>query len=1428
MHEDLFSLFHPATVRWFRESFAGPTPPQIQGWPEIAAGNHTLILAPTGSGKTLAAFLYAIDELITRDEERSGVHTLYLSPLKALANDIERNLDPPLVGIRAAAEHLEVDLPEVRVGLRTGDTPPAERQRMVRNPPDLLVTTPESLHLLLTSTQAREILRTVRYVIVDEIHALCPNKRGTFLALLLERLEELTPSPPIRIGLSATQRPLEEVARFLGGCDPDGTPRPVSVVDAGMRKDLDLAVITSIEDMTDLPRAEDSTVSIWPSIYERLLELIEEHTSTLIFGNSRRVVERLAAEINRLAGAPLVRAHHGSVSKEERHRIEQDLKAGRLPALVATASMELGIDVGAIDLVCQVEAPFSVASGLQRVGRAGHLVRATSVGRMIPKTRADLLMTAAVARSMLRGEISAIRIPRNPLDILAQQIVAMVTMDEWFVDRLYERLRCAGPYRELPRETYLAVLELLAGRYRTPAAPALRPRISWERSTGRLYPLSGSRHAVILNGGAIPDTGQYAMVLEDGKTRIGELDEEFVFERRLGETFILGTGCWRIVEVTHDRVIVAPAEEHEGMMPFWKGEGLGRDVEFGERFGRFLRTCEERLDRQDTAAWLEAECALTPSAARNLIAYLSVQRDRAILPNDRRILIDVFRNEAGDPRMAIVSPFGRAFHLTLLLGLQRRLKADGYPPPDAIYSGDGILLRPGRLSIDTLVEAIRTLRSDRIGEDVIEELESTPFFAMRFRRNAGRALLLPRAKPGRRTPLWLQRLRAHDLLTVASEHPEFPIVTETYREIIEDELPIDAAERFLRAVEKGAASFAVRRDRTPSPFSHTMLLDFTGKYLYEEDMPVVRRERFRDVREGVARLLGERVQSEELFDPDAIRTIGERLQGLAPYHRARDGAELVELLRRIGDLREDELHARCEPAALAVLPELIEDARILRVSIDGAVDPERWIAADDVERYREASEEDFREIVRRFVASRAMTDRPTILARYPASESVLEDLRQTEGWVSVESSDGILGWSHPDVAAGIRRLTLSGRRRRVTAESPEAYSRFLLKLHHSDMSLSESELPEVFDRLVGCSLPVDVWDDVLAARIRGYDRGMLDRLSRAGELEWRGRTVAGGRREITFVPSGVASRVELGGIADEVEGRIHDWLERHGASFLHQIAAASEMPPSEVAGALWRLIWAGRVTNDSLDPAWSTEPKPEQWQGQRRASTWGGGRWSAVKPPSPEESSDEVIRRLRRLLHRYGILNRDLLGREETGLRWGDVYPLLTRWEWAGEVDRGLFVEGLSAPQFAAPGAIDRLRAPVDEETAVLLSVFDPACIYGDLVPILLPDGERYVVRHHSSNHLVLIAGRPVLGIEQSGERLVPLVDFEHEQQGKALATLPRLVAGRHRPASLRVKSWAGRPIVETGAAAELEAMGFVREDRAMILYRTYDARPES
>lgn len=1429
MTDDVLALFRPAVSQWFAETFAEPTPPQLLGWPHIAAGENTLILSPTGSGKTLAAFLCAIDSAIRSEaaDETSvgGVHTLYLSPLKALANDIERNLVQPLQGIRACSARLGESIPDIRVGIRTGDTPANERQKMIRKPPHLLITTPESLNLLLTSPKARDMLRTVRYVIVDEIHALCPNKRGTFLALLLERLEVLCTRSPIRIGLSATQRPLAKIARFLGGQDSEGIPRPVAIVDAGMRKSFDLAVQIPVEDMKVLPQQDGQSPSIWPAVYDQLVELVDEHESTLIFANSRRVVERIASEMNRRFGYERIQAHHGSVSKERRHQIERDLKSGKLPALVATSSMELGIDVGFIDLVCQVASPYSVASGLQRIGRAGHLVRATSKGRVIPKTRGDLLMSAAITRAMLRGDISSVSIPSNPLDVLAQQIVAMVAVDEWHVSDLYALIRQAYSYRELPLEAFHAVLELISGRFGTIHLPVLRPRVSWDRVNERLMPLPGTRHLAILNGGVIPDTGQYAMVLEDGKTRLGELDEEFVFERRLGDTFVLGTGQWRVLQITNDRVIVSPCDESEAMMPFWKGEGLGHDWEFGSNFGEFVRACESRLADPTFVQWLQDECALDRNGATSLTTFLKDQAERGgALPTDRRILVDVFRNEAGDERLALMSTFGRSFHLALLLLLQHTLKEMGFDAPEAVYSNAGFLFRLGPLSPDTIVKALHSLRAETVEDAITRELENSPYFALRFRRNAGRALLLPRARPGRRTPLWLQRLRAHDLLTFASEQPRFPIVLETYREILEDVLPLEGLRQFLRTVESGDAGFSLRRDRHPSPLSQAMLLDFTTVYLYLEDRPVGRSRSNAELRDDLGTLLGSHVQAKTVLDEAAVATMEERLQGTASFHRARNGAEMVELLRRIGDLTESELIQRCHPEVGDVLPDLLSDGRIIRIQIAESTASHRLAVGEEADVYDRLSESDIHSLVARYVAHHALVTSKGIIDRYPAAEPSLDQIRQDEGWVNVELVDGSTGWSHPRVLASIRRMTMSRRRRSIEPVSAEAYARFTLARQHVTAPVIGEDLSEVVDLLTGCRLPVPVWFDVLSSRVRGFRPEQLDELVRDGALAWSGSLSQGRQKLLSF------RSPELGERSpgrwpeerlDENALEIVRYLTANGASFLHQLTAGVDEPPSIIAPVLWDLIWAGWVTNDSLDPAWGDKPQPQRWQGRRRQSVWGKGRWSLV--PVANESSETGTRKLlRRLLVQTGVLTREILDRADVGLTWREAYPLLTRMEWAGEVDRALFVSGLSGPQFAFRDAADSLALSLSDDGVVLLNVSDPANIFGGLFPVLRPDGVRHIIRHHPGNYLALENGHPLLAVENRGERLIPLSDLTPSQRAACFQSLTQLVKGRHRHPSIRAMTWDGFPIVDSPIEDELAAVGFAREGSGMILYRTF------
>jgi len=1425
MGSDALRSFHPAVAAWFRESFGAPTPPQTKGWPRIAAGENTLILAPTGSGKTLAAFLCALDELVRAESHPAhGVHTLYVSPLKALANDIRVNLIEPLAGIRARATSMGLEIPEVSVGLRTGDTPPSERRRMLRHPPQILITTPESLHLLLTSSKAREILRTTRSVIIDEIHALCPNKRGTFLSLLLERLERLTGDAPQRIGLSATQRPLDLVARFLGGQDDHGSPRPVSIVDAGGRTDLDLQVVSPVSDFRQLPEMEPGVVSVWPAIYDLLLRLTEDRQSTLIFANSRRVVERVAAEMNRRAGHASIRAHHGSISREARLHIEQELKAGRLPALVATSSLELGIDVGAIDLVCQVESPFSVASGLQRIGRAGHLVRATSVGRLIPKTREDLHVMAAMTRAMLANEISPLHIPSLCLDILAQQLVAMTANGHMPVAELLAVVRRAYPYRDLSEELFHSVIEQISGRYDQTGISGLRPRVSLDPLNGVLHPLPGTRHAAILNGGAIPETGQYPMVLEDGKTRLGELDEEFVFERRLGEVFTLGTAAWRILDITHDRVVVSPSDAHEAQMPFWKAEGVSRDTDFGRRLGRFTRECADRLTASDFCNWVSDTCRLDPASATNLQTYLRAQMDRGVLPTDRTIVAEVFRAENGDPRLALLTPYGRAFHMTLLMALQAELRRHGAPNVSAVYSNSGLLFRIRTGEAEPLIETLQALRADEIPDLVRRELENSPLFALHFRRNAGRSLLLPRSRPGRRTPLWLQRLRSHDVLQVAAAHPGFPMVIETYRELTEDVLPIQAVCQVWTEIASGGAELVTHHGVTPSPFAASLLLDFTAAHLYQQDTPVPAQDLDANL-DLVRRLTGSGGTSANLLSPDAIEVVEDRLQGRAPSYRARDGSELVELLRRLGDLSHAELLARCEPLALDALDDLVNDGRVVRIEVSAGHPSIRYVVAEDADRYAADTEEHLRFLVARYLASHVLTSEEELLERYPTAGRILRT--HDAPWISVPLPNGASGWADPETLAAARRATLGMRHRRVRATAPAHYGSALLRRQHLLAPLDgEDALLRALDRLAGCMLPPRLWEPILRSRTARWTHGALDALVQQGTVQWIG---SGGpsARVLTLLPEpspGHRALLAPPGTPIDAQGRrILDLLAHRGALFLHQIASALDAPPSVVGETLWSLLWQGRVTNDSLSPAVGTRPRASSWT-SRRGGRWGGGRWTQLTWEPREETEESLRSALRVLLERTGLLCREILAMHTPTLRWATAYGLLARMEWAGEAERGVFVSGLSGPQFAAPGFYEKLLTDPAPENPLLLHSLDPANPYGDgnLFPVTDPHGTRRPFRRHTGNWLVMQRGEPILAVEARGARLTPLIEMSPSLRDQALALLPRLLDRRMGQRSLRIREWDGQPVSSSAIAARLEEAGFMREDQAMILYPEY------
>jgi ATP-dependent Lhr-like helicase len=862
---DPLELFLPPVAHWFRQALGEPTPVQRLGWPRIAAGENTLLLAPTGSGKTLAAFLACLDALWRQREAQRGVRVLYVSPLKALNNDIHRNLQIPLAGVMASAREINLDLPRLEAAVRTGDTPAAERQRLLRKPPHILITTPESLHLLLTS-KARDTLRNVSHCIVDEIHALCPNKRGVFLALLLERLQALNPNGFVRIGLSATQRPLDEVARYLGGLQVDVAgqfvPRPVTIIDAGLRKNLDLQVVSPVEQFGPLPER-----TIWPSIYRLLAREVAHHRSTIIFANNRRSVERITSMVNEeltaanepsANGEPsaddslCVRAHHGSVSLEVRQETEQALKDGRLRAVVATASLELGIDMGAVDLVCQVESPGNVARALQRVGRAGHLVGQQSKGRLIPKTLPDLLNQAVLVAEMAAGHVEAIHVPQNCLDVLAQQIVAMAAMDEWRVDDLYRLIRQTYQYRDLTPAALESVLEMITGRFRfqpidnddeavgrrdNPAAmlSALQPRISWDRVHHRLQALPGSQKLALLNGGTIPDTGQYAVVTAKG-LRLGEVDEEFVYERRVGDVFLPGTNAWRIDRMDVDRVQVLPAEGVPAMIPFWRGEQAGRSYDLGLAQGNFLRRLAERLDDPECLTWLQRDHHLDSSAARNLRDFVrrQIQRTGGV-PTERDLSIEASRDPLGDWQVLLLSPLGSRFHLTLKLAIEGILRRRLGYRPQCLHHDDGMLIRLTD-SDEPVLDLFEGLTPENVKQLVLEELADSALFALRFRQNAARALLMPRGGAHQRAPLWLQRLRGRDLLQAARRHPDFPIVVETFRECMQDYLDVLRVEQLVRDLGAGAVSTHARRLEMPSPFAASLLFAFTAANMYVYDV----------------------------------------------------------------------------------------------------------------------------------------------------------------------------------------------------------------------------------------------------------------------------------------------------------------------------------------------------------------------------------------------------------------------------------------------------------------------------------------------------------------------------------------------------------------------------------------------------------------
>jgi ATP-dependent Lhr-like helicase len=1471
---DPLAPFSAPTRAWFGEAFAKPTRAQVLGWAAIAAGRHTLLHAPTGSGKTLAAFLWCLDRLFTdaaaRPRDRR-LRVLYVSPLKALTYDVERNLRAPLAGIRRTAERLGLDLPEVRVASRTGDTPADARRQLVRDPPEILVTTPESLYLLLTS-QARESLRGIEYVIVDEVHAMAGTKRGAHLAISLERLSALTDAEPQRIGLSATQRPLSAIAAFLGG-----TGREVQIADAGAGKTLELEVIVPVEDLANLSEGADEDAgpekrhSIWPNIYPALLELIRAHRSTLVFVNSRRLAERMSSRLNELAGEELVRAHHGSIAREQRLEIEEELKAGRLPALVATSSLELGIDMGAIDLVVQIEAPPSVAAGLQRIGRAGHQVGEPSVGKIFPNHRSDLLEAAVVVRRMLDGAIEETRIPRNPLDVLAQQVVAICAMDSWTVDALHTMVTRAEPFRDLSRQQLEGVLDMLSGRYPSDEFAELKPRIVWDRATDTIQSRNDARVVAIVSGGTIPDRGLFGVFLsgeEGGKSRrVGELDEEMVYESRVGEVFLLGASSWRIDEIRPDRVLVTPAPGQPGKMPFWHGDNIGRPVELGRAIGAFTREMEG-MTPAAAEARLRDDHALDERAARNLLAYLAEQREATgSLPSDRAVVIERFRDELGDWRVCLLSPFGGRVHAPWAMAIEARLAEQGQLV-QTIWTDDGIALRLPEAT-EPPPEDLFLVDPDEIERLVTDALGGTALFASRFRENAARALLLPRRRPGQRTPLWMQRQRSSDLLAVASRYGSFPIILETYREILRDVFDLPAVTEVLRGLQSRQIRVVSVETQSASPFASGLLFNWVIAYMYEGDAPLAERraQALALDRELLAELLGEE-ELRELLDPEAIADLELELQGLVGGRRVRTVDGVHDLLRRVGDLRSEEVAARCDLAdPVAALTALEADRRIIQLRLAGE---SRWIGIEDVARYRDAlgaspppgvaetwlaAASDGQPPLDGLLLRWARTHAPFVAAAPAgrwgtAADRIGERLRAlVESGSLVEGSfrpgDAEHEFADPEVMRSLRRRSLARLRREVEPVPVEALARFLPGWHGiGNRASGTSRLLQAITQLEGYPIPASILErDVLAARVAGYAPRLLDELGAAGEVVWIGRGPIG--RDDGRLALFRRERAELLASAgafepgDRPAGTLHDairqQLERRGATFFSPLRAhvRDARTDDELLDALWDLVWSGEVTNDTLAPiralslprSRSRSPRPGRpsGTGPPRAA----GRWSLVadlvgEGRSPTERSHAQALAL---LERHGVVTREAVMAEGLAGGFSSVYPVLKAMEEAGRARRGYFVEGLGAAQFALPGAVDRLRAareldPDKGPEIVVLAAADPAQPYGASLPWPRDaEAERLPLARVPGAYLVMIDGEAALYVERNGRGLVTLPAMADPGVGSlAVSALRRLLGPSGPLRELRLERVDRVPPAESALAGALQALGFRPSYRSWLL----------
>jgi ATP-dependent Lhr-like helicase len=1557
---DVLDRFSPATREWFSGAFAEPTPAQIGAWDAISRGKHALVIAPTGSGKTLASFLWAIDRLAASNESGApktpGTRVLYISPLKALGVDVERNLRAPLVGVTQTAKRLGAEPPHVSVGVRSGDTTSADRRALVRTPPDILITTPESLFLMLTSS-ARETLATVETVIVDEVHAVAATKRGAHLALSLERLDAMLDKPAQRIGLSATVRPPEEVARFLGG------RAAVEVVAPASGKRFDLRVVVPVEDMSELGTstfASDNddgspqTGSIWPHVEEAIVDRVLEHRSSIVFTNSRRLAERLTSRLNEiyeervLGGAAVIpadgpngrppaelmgasgqtrgsreavvdgpdslilaRAHHGSVSKEQRALIEDDLKSGRLRCVVATSSLELGIDMGEVDLVVQVEAPPSVASGLQRVGRAGHQVGEVSRGIVFPKHRADLIHSAVASERMVAGLIETLRVPANPLDILAQQTVAATALEPIDADDWFDTVRRSAPFSTLPRSAYDATLDLLAGRYPSDEFAELRPRVVWDRDTGTITGRPGAQRLAVTSGGTIPDRGLFGVYMVGEKaSRVGELDEEMVYESRVGDVFALGSTSWRIQEITHDRVLVTPAFGEPGRLPFWKGDGMGRPAELGAAVGAFIR---EVSGASATDAELRCvEAGLDTWATANLLSFLDEQKTAtAHIPTDRTLVVERFRDELGDWRVVLHSPYGMQVHSPWALAVQARVRERYGIDGGAMAADDGIIVRIPDTETQPPGAELFVFEPEELDAVVTGEVGGSALFASRFRECAARALLLPKYNPGKRSPLWQQRQKASQLLDVARKYPSFPIILETVRECLQDVYDLPALGEVTKQIAQRRIRLVEASTETASPFARSLLFGYVAAFMYEGDSPLAeRRAAALSLDAGLlAELLG-RAELRELLDPVVIERVENELQRLAPDRRVRGLEGVADLLRMLGPLSVDEVAERLQGEAVsrpagpgdadgegdgeqappppadsatasAHLNALVEAKRALAVTIAGAP---RYAAIEDASRLRDALgvplpigvpfafvepvDDPLGDLVSRYARTHGPFTSADVADRFglgaaiatDALRRLAHDRRVIEGEFRPHAHGA--EWCDAEVLRRLRRMSLAALRHEVEPVDTATFARFLPDWQHIGGILQGVDaVASVVEQLSGTRIPASAWESlVLPSRVTDYSPAMLDELTATGEVIWSGDGALPGSDGWVSLHLAEAAPLTLAPPAehetDELQRAVLTALSRGGGYFFRQLSdalgaeAGSPVDDTALVTALWDLVWAGLITNDTLAPlrtltgASGAHKRPKQaprsrlYRGRAAARSamvtrmgppTVAGRWSLL----PSRNLDATVRghaTAETLLDRYGVVTRGSVMNEGVPGGFALVYKVLSGFEETGRARRGYFVETLGAAQFATGSTVDRLRSfALDhtqdpENAAVALAATDPANAYGAALPWPAVPGEAgtgHRPGRKAGSLVVLVDGALTIYVERGGKSLLCFADqtaAEAEPTLRAAARALASLVARGRVDKLAIETVNGEFVLGSPLGDALADAGFLATPRGLRL----------